>query len=260
VASDHDSVFCDGEQTGNFLLNRVVALFEVSKLEANLEGNRFNPDRVYVTGKERDADQLSHIIRKEVIPHLKRFRNAEETAQFEQLVHVGSHLDLCPVTRRIVMRYKQREIAASEERRCTVFVSYGGSDEYTARKVYDEIHHSAPTFFFPEYSHRDVLSRSIDDALDSATCLIVACTSLDNINRDRCAYEWKRFCRDWGASLKANNAVIVPFVASDINPEDLPRELREHFVVPFRPASFDKDLQELAKRIPPELRKSASRV
>lgn len=133
-----------------------------------------------------------------------------------------------------------------------------GSDEYTARKIYDELRHAVTTFFFKEYSHRDDLSRSIDDALDSATRLIVACTSLDNIARDRCSYEWKGFCREWGSNLKASNAVIIPFVASDINPEDLPRDLREHFVVPFRPASFNKDLLELAKRIPVELRRTAS--
>ena len=96
-----------------------------------------------------------------------------------------------------------------------------GSDEYTARKIYDELRHAVTTFFFKEYSHRDDLSRSIDDALDSATRLIVACTSLDNIARDRCSYEWKGFCREWGSNLKASNAVIIPFVASDINPEDL---------------------------------------
>jgi len=47
-----------------------------------------------------------------------------------------------------------------------------------------------------------------------------------------------------------SNAVIIPFVASDINPEDLPRELPEHFVVPFRPASFDKICRNSQREYP----------
>jgi len=241
-------------------MNRFVGLFEVDKTEEELAAgvSRFIPDRFYVSGRERDADQFFHVIKKEVIPHSKRFRSLDEMSAFEAAIHADQHLGLCRVTRRILVRYAQRERVTFDHQPCTVFVSYGGSDEYTARKIYDELRHSVSTFFFKEYSHRDVLSRSIDDALDSATCLIVPCTMLDNIKRDRCAYEWKRFCREWSAGLKPPNAVIIPFLASDINPEDLPRDLREHFVVPFRPASFDKDLEELANRIPPELRRTAS--
>jgi hypothetical protein len=58
------------------------------------------------------------------------------------------------------------------------------------------------------------------------TCLVVAFASLDNIKRDRCAYEWKQFCQEWSCALKPSNTVIIPVVASDINPEDLPRATR----------------------------------
>lgn len=260
IAPDSDSVYCDGEQAGNVLMNRLVGLFEVEKTEKQLASgiHWFVPDRFYFSGRERDADQFLHVIRKEVVPHSKGFRSPSELSAFEAAIRADQHLRLCPVTQRILIRYAQRERVSAEHQSCVVFVSYGGSDEYTARKIYDELRHSVSTFFFKEYSHRDVLSRSIDDALDSAACLIVPCSILENIRRDRCAYEWKRFCREWSAGLKPSNAVVIPFVASDINPEDLPRELREHFVVPFRPASFDKDLLELAKRIPSELRKAAS--
>ena len=128
IAPDRDSVFCDGEQTGNFLLNRLVGLFEVEKIEGKLDrsGHQFAPDRFYVSGREREADPLAHVIRKEIIPSFRRFRNSDEVAAFEAAIHRGQHLGLCPVARRILFRYAQRERAGVDHEPCVVFVSYVG--------------------------------------------------------------------------------------------------------------------------------------
>lgn len=134
-------------------------------------------------------------------------------------------------------------------------------DEATARQTYDRLLHKVckqNMFFFPKCRFTDVLSRSIDSALDSAECLIVVGSTLDNICRPRCAYEWKRFCRELSAKLKPSETTVIPFILKDLNADNLPRELAEYRAQPFHPTSFDKDVDELAERIPARLRRSAA--
>jgi hypothetical protein len=258
IAPDPDSVFCDGEQTGSFLVNRLVGLFPLDDVEGQIQRDeKFVPKIFFLSGRTFEEKDFHAIVREELVSSLKDFRSLEEINLFTRAIDNGSHLNLCPVSRQIISRYLQYTNTRSTSSSCTVFISYGGADEDIARKLYNELRHVVDTFFFPEYLHKDILDRSIDDSLDSAKCLVVVGSSLNNIYRDRCAYEWRRFCREWSANLKSSDTVVLPFMSSDLNPEDLPRELRGHFVVSFRPASFDKDIQELARRIPSEFRRSA---
>jgi TIR domain-containing protein len=257
IGLSKDEVICDGEQIGNCIINRLVGLFEVRKLDQLLGsgGREFLPDKMFFNARPYEGLSLESVM-DEIVPYLRDVRSVAEMDRFSAC---ASKYDLCPVTRRILKRFASREQehihAASQP---MVFISYGGDDERVAKKVYDSLKDITKVFFFKEYDYRDTLARAIDEALDSAMCLVVVGSKLENVNRDRCAYEWKRFCQDLEHNLKPNDAVVIPFI-SHIDPEDLPRELRQYFAVRFRPARLDLDIvEELCPRIPRSIKRSAA--
>jgi hypothetical protein len=257
IGINRDVVVCDGEQTGNFIVNRLVGLFEVGRTDEHLAGGatEFLPDEFFFNARAQKERSLEAVVERELIPHLRVIRSKEEGREF---AYCTNKFGLCPVTRNILRRYARRDRDLSQvPSQVEVFVSYGGDDEDTARRVHEFLRPTTTTFFFREHDYRDTLSTTIDRALDSASCLVLIGSTLDNVKRDRCAYEWRRFCQDIQAQLKPPGSKVVPFIGG-IDPKDLPRELRDYYAVRFREASFDLDLRELASNIPPELRRSAN--
>jgi hypothetical protein len=249
-------VLCDGEQTGNWIVNRLVGLFEVRTMDEKLgSGDReFLPDRFFFNGVSYlGSRSLKKVVNQKLLPYLKDIRSPSEKREF---VNCRYRYDLCPVTFRILKRYALQKNAAEARPGAKVFISYGGNDLDLARRVYDALKNTTEAFFFPTYSYSDTLTHTIDDALESAQCLIVVGSDIANINRDRCAYEWKSFCRE--IPLRKNKAIVIPFITG-FNPDDLPRELRDYFVVQFKRDSFDISIfEELIPRIPRELRRAAA--
>ena len=98
-------------------------------------------------------------------------------------------------------RYATQRQRSHHEHRAKLFISYGGDDEKIAREV-SKLLHPIDTFFFWEHPFRDVLSATIDEALDDARCLILVGSSLSNLNREHCKYEWRRFWQDLKDGVK----------------------------------------------------------
>ncbi len=252
----------DGEQTRNFILNRLVGLFEVEKLDdAVASGSEnFIPDRFFYNGEpDGDADRPSlDACLGKMIERLKEVRPPEQKRYFADCRRAGGIYNLCPVTRSLVRRYASRERAPSAAERVKVFISYGGDDEHVAKEVNDFLKPAFETFFFMEHDYRDTLSSTIDKALGSAECLILVGTNLSNINRDRCAYEWKGFCREKDEGFKGRDSKVIPFIESKIDDRDLPPEIRDLYRERFQLASLKSDIQKLAKQIPDSLQRVKS--
>lgn len=242
---------CDGEQiAGGLFLNRLVGLFECSELERGVtaeEIREFKPSLFFFDGRLLEPSQLMPTV-KNALP--LKIRSERQRQYYELCEH---KFDLCPVTRQILKRYALRKRAVHSDSAIKVFISYGGDDVRWAEKVYNHLTKTTNAFFFPRHCYEDTLSRTIDDALEQTQCIVVVGTSVDNINRDRCSYEWKRCC----ANQAFKPVTVVPFI-SGITPVDLPPELETHFAVEFLPESFEIDLHDkLIPKIPRSLRHAA---
>jgi len=171
IAVNRNVVICDGEQTGNFVLGRMVGLFEVEKTDRLVTSGsrRFLPSRLFFNGKSKPPKSLETVVNRRLIPRLKGVRSREEKRHF---AGCKFKYDLCPVTRSILRRYATRVREETKHgEKAKVFISYGGDDEQLARDVFEFLGDRVNTFFFSMHQYRDKLSRTIDDALDSAnTC------------------------------------------------------------------------------------------
>jgi hypothetical protein len=258
--SSRRATMCDGEQTGRCIVNRLIGLFETEKLNKQVaEGSsRFVPDKLFFNAEPYDGDSIDTLMRDQVLPHLQQFRSAEELAEFDSCT---AQLDLCPVTRSIL-----RRIAASSETdpRLTrpsapvdVFISYGGDDDRIARTVYHYLDQSCNVFFFPNFAFNDTVSAVIDEALESARYMIVVCAKPENLLRDHCEYEWRKFLNDVKYGFK--HGVIVPFVEEGVRESNLPEELQAYAAEKFKLPTLKDDLSHLATyRISEVLRRAAA--
>jgi len=263
IAVSGDVGLCDGEHTGNFVLNRLVGLFKVAKLDSEVapDKKRYIPDRFFYNAKGLSGESSLNICLDKMMERLEKVqvRSAKEIASFRECQKDGLEYDLCPVTRQILKLYAPKKSGPGQEGKdheVNVFISYGGDDEGIAKEVNDFLEPTCDTFFFMEHNYSDTLSSTIDRALKSAECLILVGTKLSNINRDRCAYEWKRFVQDIKNDFKPGSTVIL-FLEKEVDLRDLPPEIRDYRCVPFRLASLDLDLQNLAKNMPRSCRRAA---
>jgi hypothetical protein len=261
IAPRSNVVLCDGEQTRNFVLNRLVGLFEVDSLNEQLldntkpQSNTFLPDFFFYGGEDsrNHPEFLLDAKVEEMASHLAKMlvRSTKEWEYFVDCRKDGSHFDLCPVARRIVKRYAAGRRSSHHNRRAKLFISYGGDDEKIAREV-SKFLQPIDTFFFWDYPFRDVLSATIDEALEDAECLILIGSSLSNINREHCKYEWRRFWQDLRDGVKEDCPILL-YLDHRIDVRDLPAELLDWPRVRFWSPSSPESLGKLRGVLPRDL-------
>jgi hypothetical protein len=255
-----EAVFCDGELRGRELLNRVVGLFAVDRVQEAHAGGaaRFLPDRLYWNGEDRTGDDAV-----EVIGAFLRERGAS-WAQLEATLQKAAApdaprdpLDLCPVTRTIIGRHRKLHVAepllddsSPSGEPFDVFVSFASEDRLLARRVFDQL--SGPAghrvFFSDVTMTSGGFADQIDNALDSAWAFVAVGSRLEHLHKSWVKYEWRNFHNDVNSGRKPTRAPFLAFVAG-FDPQDLPRPLREQQAVVADPTDPSQALSRLTQYI-----------
>jgi hypothetical protein len=261
LAVGPQAIFCDGElEHGRELLDRVVGLFSVDKVlkEIGSEQHHFVPDLFYWNGENRTGEDLIGAINAFLKPRGSSL--AQLTAKLRQQSEPGHScdpMDLCPVTRTIIGRHKMlREAAPDPESPIDpfkIFISFASEDRLLARPVFRKLSTKMPNgVFFSDLTHtRGGFAEQIDHALDTAVSFVAVGTSVDHLKKSWVAYEWRNFHGDMmsNRNSKTRGSPFFAFI-SGINPNDLPRPLREQSAVVLENfGSLEEALAQTAERV-----------
>jgi hypothetical protein len=246
---DEDAILLDGEIIGNQLVNVVIGLFDVNKLnsEVSVGKTEFFPDYFFWDTKRYDVGELTHIINDRFIPYIDSLLETQEKKQYEL---ADKKFNLCPITRRIIKRYISQETSAPllGHGPFDVFISFGREDTINAQIVFEFLRQNhINSFFSRETIGNPDFHRAIDDALDSVKCLIAVGTSPGNLRRPWVEYECRAFHNNKLSGLNPD-AKIISFI-SGFKPLYLPLPLRSYQAIEYDPLNMDAGLKELAMRV-----------
>jgi hypothetical protein len=252
------AVFCDGELRGRKLLNRVVGLFAVNRVQDLLAKgeHHFLPDRIFWDGEDRTGDDPVVVIEAFLQRRGSSWAQLEETLRKDAAPNPpGDPLDLCPVTRTIVGRHRRLREAEPPARLAQtvggpfeVFISFASEDLEHARTVRDHVAATHRTFFSDVTMTSGAFADQIDHALDSAWAFVAVGSRVEHLNKSWVKYEWRNFHNDTKSGRKPEKSPFFAFV-SNIDPIDLPRPLREQTAVTFDAADPTPALAQLSKFI-----------
>lgn len=216
----------DGELSRGKLLNRLVGLFRVDRFD--FVKSEHIPDVFFYKGSRYSQADFKTLMRSRFIPDIRGNRTPEEITAYKAS---ENPYDLCPVTRNIIRRY----IGVSQQQKpgvapVEVFVSFGRGDERLAGEVAHCIRDicGKRVFFSPESRYDQLWDRAIDDALDSAKCLVVVGTKLSRIQRRWPEYEYRTFHKDIKSGKKKKARLFS--VVTGIDPVQMPLPLRSYAV------------------------------
>lgn len=252
-----EAVFCDGELRGHQLLNRVVGLLAVNRVQAMVASDacHFLPDRLFWDGVDRTGDDPKEVIGTFLTRRGSSWAQLEENLQKNSAPNPpGDPFDLCPVTRTIVQRHRQlraaeqvHPLAPAAKGPVEVFVSFASEDRILARSVYDHIKAANRRTFFSDVSMTSGgFADQIDEALDSATAFVAVGSRPEHLQKSWVKYEWRNFQNDVNAGRKPENSPFFAFVAG-IDPQDLPRPLRLQQAITTDVANPTPALEKLAR-------------
>jgi len=241
-----DVILCDGEIEKNHLVNRPIGLFEVDKFNEMFQSGfeEFKPDCFFFSGKRYERRYLDGILEKYIQSSAPTIGSKKEVSQW---VNSKMKYMLCPVTQNIIRRYLS--ICTEEPKKVheslDLFISFGGADEQLAAHVSQYFRNKRIKVFFSKESGDVNYSRAIDEALDSAACLVAVSTNPQNLNRPWPEYEWRRFHVDIRCNRKPDGK-MVSFIKK-FHPSNLPGPLRFYHSVVFNMNNIDEKLRELSK-------------
>jgi hypothetical protein len=246
---DENAILLDGETRGDQLVNRVIGLFEVNRLNQDIiEGKtEFFPDYFFWDTKQYDVTELTHITNDHFLSYIATLNTPQEIKHYELC---DKKFNLCPVTRRIIKRYISLDTAIPliGHGPYDVFISFGGEDIISAQKVFEFFRQKCIKPFFSSETLGDPdYHRAIDDALDSVKCLVAVGTNPDNLRRPYVEYECRVFHNNMLSGLNPN-AKIISFI-SGFKPLYLPLPLRSYQAIVYDPLNMDAGLEKLAMRV-----------
>lgn len=243
---DDTAVLCDGELDGNKLMNRVIALFEVDSFNLRLASGETQfdrPDWVYHDGRRFPGEELSSCV--------ASFLEQREPQD-------GLRYGLCPVADMVIRRFLSlnrteepvlsgRTIAPLTQAAPTrVFLSFAYEDEDLARRVFEYLSRrcGCSVFFSEEAIYRSSFGKEIDEALESASYVVVVGTRIEHLRKGWVEYEWRSFHQEILSGHRTGS--IVPFV-SGVDLLDLPRPLRSSQIVDYEPGGLEEALGRLRR-------------
>lgn len=97
-------IILDGEISNSSLLNRVVGLFEVEKIENESEKGKFMPDFCFHTGIKKVGSTEA---KEEIDKFLLETKSIRTNQQISFYENQENKYDLCPVTRTLMKRYTE---------------------------------------------------------------------------------------------------------------------------------------------------------
>ncbi len=243
IAMAPEAVFFDGEAWGESIINSPVGLFEVERFnrQVGAGSRRFLPDIFFYDGQchKAGARDIEKVVQEYFVPRMAKKRSYDVMGPF---LAAAQKFDMCPVTRRIVQRY----LSTLSERptdQFDVFISFASEDQDIAQRVYDYFtkHSEKRVFFSVTTLHDGNWSRQIDQALESASRLILVGTSVKNIIKPNVEYEWRTFHHL--VLRKPERRSLVP-VMIGVDPRALPLRLL------FCHGHFPEDLDQLDSCLP----------
>ena len=244
---DEDAILLDGEIIGNTLQNTMVGLFEVDRLNRELfEGKgEYFPDYFFYDAKRGEVEQLQEKIAA-CVNNLRFLRTEREITDYQ---NSNKKFDLCPVTKRIIKRYFSLPSEKPPKKgNFDVFISYGSDDVTYAKKVFDYLtDKDYRSFLSSEVNTNPDWLKAINDALDSAWCLVVVGTKIENLTRNYVNFEYCSFFIDMMNDRK-KDAKLLSFI-SKLDHRDLPLPLRKYEIVKFTENKIDEGLNELVRFI-----------
>jgi hypothetical protein len=243
-----DAIFCDGEVVNRKLLNRVVGLFDVEKVNVGLNAgdHEFKPDRIFWNGRERSRRSLEKVIAK----YLKSIDILKPIVSGARSQKKNIQFGLCPVTRNIIRRYTRMRVIPPTEIAFDVFLSFGSEDRMFAKKVFNTLNkpNQRNVFFSDVTMGHGPFASQIDKALDKAWAFVAVASRPDHFYKSWVQYEWESFHNDILSGRKHPKTPFIAFTTgTDIN--DLPRPFRQRTAISSIPAKYDKDLRKLSNLI-----------
>jgi hypothetical protein len=256
LALDEGAILCDGEAMHGCLQNRPIGLFEVERFsEAFVDGStRFVPQWIFYNARRRVGAELVTIT-EQYRNYLKDLKVEMDTEDFQRAEKDGREYDLCPVTRSLVARILQTEppsvtrVSDPAAGPCEVFISFASEDAHLARSVYQYlVSKTTKRIFFSEETKRHAdFGREIDEALDSANCLITVASSREHLMKEWVKFEWDGYHRDILSGRKRNAELLSVIFGFD--PRDLPRALRFYEALVFDQREPNASLDKLLRFI-----------
>lgn len=246
-----DATLCDGEIIEGRLLNRVIGLFGVDELNRRIVSGEtsFKPQRVFHNAVERSPSQLEQIVA-EYAAHVARDGlRPRPSRRHPERTPAEDGYGLCPVTRRIIKRFAGLQGAATGAgtaiKNPKVFVCFAEEDESLARQVSELVERMGIPVFFSRGHADPSFFEAVNDALESATCLVAVATRPEHLMKEWPRFEWSTFHLLMLSQRKRGGKMVS--VVSGFAPERLPLPFLGFQSVRVDPRGVSAALEELAK-------------
>jgi hypothetical protein len=245
-----NDILCDGEVIWGKLLNRPIGLFDINKVVDTFDSsNEFFPDIFFWNGQKYAGSKFLDVLNNGFLPYVKSLRPGDRSESSEYKRN-KKKFDLCPVTRRIIKRYLNIPQTSRKPGRYDVFISVGGEDVNVADTVHNYFAQKGINAYYYREPHSDSnFLRLIDKALDSASCLVAIGSKPENLERGFVDYELNSFFYDTltRENKKANK--MISYISDAFHPADLPRPLRLHTCIKYKPSDYKSGLPELLREL-----------
>jgi hypothetical protein len=240
----------DGEIIGGHLVDAPVGLFEVDRLNQEIEEGKteFFPDYFFHSARRHDGPKFLNEVKNSFIPYVSQFINKKEIENWQRS---KKKYDLCPITRRIIKRYTslKTDTPAFQKGKFDVFLSSAGEDAAKTEQVYNYLmNRQIKTFFSRETIGDPDYQRAINDAIDSSKHLVAVGTKLRHITKPWVGYECTAFQNNI-LSLRNPKGYMFPFIVPDIDPNYLPLPLRVYNSIPWEQQNMTPGLETLVRHI-----------
>lgn len=240
-----DAILFDGEILRGQLVNSPVGLFEVGRMQAPFRGDTdLVPDFFFYDGRRyADGQRLLEVLREDFVPRMARLDPRWDRREWDEAPH---KLGMCPVTERLLRRALPLWSTAEEPGGSyDIFVSSAGEDTELSGQVcaFLQAHAQGRVFWSRELDNAD-FSRSIDNALTSARCLISVATHPRYLEKEWVQYEHRAFHSALRDRLKPPNAQLLSYV-SGFPPQHLPLPLRHYQAVQHDSGAPEQSLRKI---------------
>jgi len=259
IALDDDAIFLDGEINRCKLVDRIIGLFRVEKLNRRLKNgvSQFMPDIVFHTAKRYDmkkyrAEEVRNFVKKRIIKYISMLNKQglrSDGSVDKWKKDLKEKFNLCPVTQSILRRYLKLPPGKKPPRirRPQVFICYGDGDFVLASRVSRYLKSKGiRVFFAPERQGNPNFIEAINNALEKVKTFLAVGTHPENLCRSAPGYERGRF-EYLVFSGRKKGARYVSFISFD--PEELPRPLDQYQAVCFNDKNVADKLRDLLEYV-----------
>jgi hypothetical protein len=216
-------------------------VLEIGTRRGNEAHHRFIPDIFFYDGQRYDdPGMLEETTSDKFITRMQEIRENWDRRAWDSHEH---KYDLCPVTRRIILRAAPLwEEKPSQGDKYDVFICFASEDIALARMVFDYIvRNSNKTVFFSADLKTSVFVQAIYEALESANWLVAVGGSRRHLEK-----EWPKFEINAFHLLRLNgkkpNSQLLSYI-SGMHVAELPLPLTYYRSIPHNPENPEQSLR-----------------